>query len=198
MKPPLLRDESLPGRVPDLDRLVDARTQWLTEAVTRLRSRPFVTGAWLYGSLAAAAGDAYSDIDLVVAVDAAMPVAVLEDPVAGLDLPGRILFSRAKPRNAPAGGGYRGVCVEAAGLPLLVDLCVWPAATAAVPSDGRLLYARSDPPRSQLGFMTLLDGHRSSDTRGADAGAPENLLYLVQLAAKYLARGDTSRQTAIH
>ena len=44
----------------------------------------------------------------------------------------------------------------------------------------------------------MLNLHRTTDTAGADPAAPQNILYLVLLAVKYLARGDHQRQAAIH
>ncbi|MEU5785840.1 hypothetical protein [Micromonospora lupini] len=123
---------------------------------------------------------------------------MFDDPFAGLHLPGRLLFTRGKPRNAPAGGGYVTVCVELATLPVLIDLYFWPVTTAALPADGRLLLHRaSPPPRTDLAFMPLLDQHRTPDSTGADANHPASILLLVQLAAKYLARGDRQRHVAI-
>ena len=55
-----------------------------------------------------------SDVDLVVAVDDTTPSGVFSDPVAGLDLPGVVLYRRPKPRNAPAGGAYLAILVNPA------------------------------------------------------------------------------------
>jgi hypothetical protein len=115
-----------------------------------------------------------------------------------LPVPGTVLYTRPKPRNAPAGGAYLAICVELAGLPVLVDLYLWPAITAAVPAGGRVLHARTELPRSELGFLALLDRHRSTDTTGADPGHPASVLLLVQLAAKYRVRGDDDRRHGIH
>ena len=181
-----------------LGAVVQARSEWLATAVTRLHHLPYVAGAWLVGSLGRLTADAYSDIDLVVAVDpAATPAAVFVDPVAGVELPGVVLFTRPKPRNSPAGGAYLAVCVELAGLPVLVDLYLWPVATAAVPDGAEILDARAGTARSDLDFMALLDQHRTTDTTGADPHAPATTLLLVQLAAKYLARRDRVRLAGI-
>ncbi|MFB9443138.1 hypothetical protein [Dactylosporangium vinaceum] len=158
-----------------------------------------MAGVWLVGSLGRGGDDGYSDVDLVVAVDSTVPAAVLADPATLLRVPDTVLlYTRPKPRNAPAGGAYEAVCIRLAGLPVLVDLYLWPAATAAVPDGARILYARTEPPRSDLAFMTLLDRHRSGDTTGADPDHPATVLLLVQLAAKYQARGDVSRRDGIH
>ncbi|WP_433315655.1 nucleotidyltransferase domain-containing protein [Micromonospora sp. CA-269861] len=178
--------------------VVEARTAWLAATVDVLHQRKSVGAAWLVGSVGRGSADPYSDVDLVVAVDDTTPQSVLDDPVAGLHLPGRLLFTRGKPCNAPAGGGYVTVCVELAALPILIDLYLWPVTTAAIPSDGRLLLYRESPPlRTGLAFMPLLDQHRTPDSTGADANHPASILLLVQLAAKYLARGDGQRHVAI-
>lgn len=170
-----------------------ARSTWLTATTQRLTKLPFVTGAWLVGSLGRGTGDAYSDIDVIVAVGPTPPPTLSTDPVHTLGLPGPVLFTRTKPRNAPAGGSYLAICVELAGLPVLVDLYLWPAHTAAVPADAAILYLRAAPAHSELTFMQLLDQHRTADTTGSATDHPSNTLYLIQLAAKYLARGDQDR-----
>ncbi|WP_433221611.1 hypothetical protein ACQP00_21130 [Dactylosporangium sp. CS-047395] len=93
---------------------------------------------------------------------------------------------------------YLAICVELTGLPVLVDLYLWPATTAAVPAGGRVLYARTELPRCVLAFLALLDRHRGTDTTGADPDHPASVLPLVQLAAKYHARGDDDRRHGIH
>ncbi|WP_430789166.1 nucleotidyltransferase domain-containing protein [Actinoplanes sp. G11-F43] len=80
-----------------LPRLPSARATWLSTATTVLSSRPFVTAVWLEGSLGGGVADAFSDIDLVVAVDESAPPEVFADPVSGLGLPGRLLYVRDKP-----------------------------------------------------------------------------------------------------
>ncbi|RAO38336.1 hypothetical protein PSN13_00801 [Micromonospora saelicesensis] len=181
-----------------LTAVVEARKAWLAATVDVLHQRKSVGSAWLVGSLGRGSADPYSDVDLVVAVDDTTPQRVFDDPGAGLHLPGRVLFTRNKPRNAPAGGGYVTVCVELAALPVLIDLYLWPITTAALPTDGRLLLHRaSPPPRTGLAFMPLMDRHRTPDSTGADPNHPSSILLLVQLAAKYLARGDRPRHVAI-
>ena len=184
----------LPGQ---LAALVGARGAWLTDAVGRLRRLSFVAGALLVGSLAARVADAFSDIDLIVTVDDTTPAPLFTDPVDGLGLPGPVLYVRPKPRNSPAGGAYQAVCLELGGLPVLADLYLWPAATAAVPVGAQVLLERTALARSDLTFMPLLDRHRTTDTTGADPEAAETTLMLIQLAAKYHARADTTRLAAI-
>jgi hypothetical protein len=180
-----------------LGQFITARTDWLNTVIGGLTRQPFVVGAWLVGSMWRGEADAFSDVDLVVAVDDTAPHEVITDPVAELGLPGVLLYRRPKPRNAPAAGGYLAIGVELAGLPLLVDVFVWPAATAAVPAGARVLVERGGLPRSNLSFVPLLDAHRTSDTCGSDPQDPGTVLMLVQLAAKYLVRGNAPKLDGI-
>jgi lysophospholipase L1-like esterase/predicted nucleotidyltransferase len=180
-----------------LDRLASARQQWLEQTIAILAGLPYVAGVWLVGSLGRGEGDAFSDVDLVVAVDANVAAEVIADPASGLGLPGRQLYVRPKPRNAPIGGGYVAVGLEVADLPLLVDVFIWPAASAAVPAGARVLFERRPMPRSELDFIPLLDAHRTQDQQGSDPRAAGTVLMLIQLAAKYLARGNASRLAGI-
>jgi hypothetical protein len=182
-----------------LARLADARTVWLDEALDVIASHRFVDAVWVEGSLGRGDADALSDIDLVVAVGGSVPPAVFADPVFGLGLPGSLLYTRDKPKNAPAGGAFRSVCLELATLPVLVDLYLWPTVTATMSATARLLYQRGDdrPPHSGLDFLPLISQYPHGDTQASDPYQPETALMLVQLAAKHLARGDHERHAAV-
>jgi hypothetical protein len=182
-----------------LQRLANGRDAWLAGTVAALQEHVQVRAAWLVGSLGAGRGDAFSDIDLIGVPDEQFLSDATADPVRALRLPGRVLFQWNKPRDAPAGGAYRGVCVDVAGLPLWVDCYVWPASTAAVPIGGAVLVQRPDwpVPGSLLEFTPLLDRHRTVDSTGAGPADPRSTVFAVLLAAKYLARGDPARADAI-
>jgi hypothetical protein len=181
-----------------LARLTDARTGWLMQALGVFSSHRFVEAVWVEGSLGRGDADAFSDIDLVLAIGQSASPSVFADPIAGLGLPGRVLYTRDKPKNAPAGGAYRAACVELAALPVLVDLYLWLAATATMSATARLLLQRGDrPPRSHLSFLPLISRYPSADTRDSDPYQPQTVLMLVQLAAKYLARSDHEREATI-
>jgi hypothetical protein len=189
-----------PARPADADRLAqvtEARAVWLDTTTAILAGHPWVVGVWLVGSLGRGQADAYSDVDLVAAVSDTAPAEVFADPVAGLKIPGTVLYRRPKPCNAPAGGAYLAVGVALADLPVLVDVFVWPARTAAVPADALVLYERFGLPAVATGFIPLLDAHRTSDTRGSDPKAAGTVLMLVQLAAKYLVRGNLAKVAGI-
>lgn len=181
-----------------LARLTQARTAWLHQALEVFSAHRFVAAVWVEGSLGRGDADAFSDVDLVLAIDGSAPPSVFADPVAGLGLPGRVLYTRDKPKNALAGGAYRAACVELVALPVLADLYLWPAATATMSAAARLLLQRGDPPpRSDLSFLPLISQYPSGDTRDSDPYQPQTVLILVQLAAKHLARGDHEREASI-
>ena len=73
------------------------------------------------GSVAHGVADAFSDVDLIVAVAEPVPVPVpddlIEDPFAGLELPGAVLYRRPKPRERARCGW----------LPCSVSRLGWPA-----------------------------------------------------------------------
>ncbi|MFF5085483.1 hypothetical protein ACFY36_51305 [Actinoplanes sp. NPDC000266] len=180
-----------------LDAAGQARHDWVTAATVVLSADPRVMAVSLVGSLGRGAGDAFSDVDLIVSVATPVPASLRADPVTGLGLPGPVLFVRPKPRNAPAGGTYLAVCVELAGLPVLVDLYVWPATTAVIPAGGSVLFQRGDVARSSVGLVETLAEHPPDDPAGADPDDPATTLLLVQLAAKYWARADQPRYAGI-
>jgi hypothetical protein len=187
-----------PAAAGALARLRQARTAWLHQALEVFSAHRFVEGVWVEGSLGRGDADAFSDVDLVLAIGGSAPPSVFGDPIAGLGLPGHVLYTRDKPKNAPAGGAYRAACVELVALPVLVDLYLWPAATATMSAAARRLFQRGDrPPRSDLSFLPLISQYPSGDTGDSDPYQPQTVLMLVQLAAKYLARGDHEREAAI-
>ena len=141
----------------------------------------------LIGSLGHGGGDSFSDLDLIAVRDSSGDHLDLS---AVMD--GRVLATLYKPRNAPAGGRYIGLCVAVSGLPLWVDLYEWPAATAAIPTDGTVVYDRLGLPASDLPFIPMIDLHRGTDVPPQAAGNID-LLLRVAVAAKYFARADMTR-----
>nr|WP_221382467.1 hypothetical protein [Actinoplanes polyasparticus] len=74
---------------------------------------------------------------------------------------------------------------------------LWPAATATVSAGAAVVYERDALPRSTLGFVPLMDHHRSDDGRGSDPDVPGTVLMLIQLAGKHLVRGNQPKLTEI-
>jgi hypothetical protein len=188
------RSENVASR---LHGLADDRAAWLKSATNMLTEHPWISGAWVVGSLGRDDGDAFSDVDLVVAVAESAPGIVFQDPVAGLGLPGEVLFVRPKPSNAPTGGAYLAVGIDLHGLPLLVDVFIWPDATAQVSRDSTVLFTRRPLRHSQLDFIPLLDLFPADDRRGSDPNAAGTVLMWVMLAAKYWTRGNQAKLAGI-
>ncbi|GLY99811.1 nucleotidyltransferase domain-containing protein [Actinoplanes sp. NBRC 103695] len=180
-----------------LQGLTDDRDAWLKSTTGMLTRHPWICGVWVVGSLGRDDADAFSDIDLVVAVDDTAPGIVFQDPVAGLGIPGEILFVRPKPVNAPTGGAYLAAGIDLHGLPLLVDVFVWPSATAAVSRDATVVFARRPLLHSPLDFIPLLDEHPSDDRRGSDPDAAGTVLMWVMLAAKHWSRGNQAKLVGV-
>ncbi len=160
---------------PLLDGLVAARAAWLKEIVAGSDAEAI----WLAGSLGRGAGDAWSDVDLLV-VGAELP---LDDAVLTLEAP----------QNGPAGGRYVGAMYDVGSLPLWVDWYAWPADLPA-PRDARLLAGDGRPGERTL--FEALDHHG----RGLPLDAPDTVAFtlaMVPLTAKFIARGDLSSATAM-
>ncbi|WP_433221613.1 nucleotidyltransferase domain-containing protein [Dactylosporangium sp. CS-047395] len=80
------------------------REMWLAAVTELLARHAFVAGVWPVGSLGRGQADGFSDVDLVVTVDAATPPAVLRDPVAMLPVPGPMLYTRPSRATRPPVG----------------------------------------------------------------------------------------------
>jgi hypothetical protein len=93
------RQRDNPDAVGQLAAVVAARDAWVAEATAMLQADREVVGVILVGSLARGDGDAWSDVDLIVALDSPISRTLLADPFAGLGLPGVVLYRRPKPRN---------------------------------------------------------------------------------------------------
>ncbi|SEG74329.1 hypothetical protein SAMN04489712_110214 [Thermomonospora echinospora] len=157
---------------------------------------PGVVGLWQVGSLAQGAGDAWSDLDLVVVPIDQILSDVVTDPVQILGAGERVLFVFRRPVNGPAGGTYAGICFEVEHLPLWVDCYVWPLQTAQVPGDARVLVERRDHPipRTADEFSALVDRHRAPSAGGGESDQDRQRFCLLAtlVASKNLARGDQS------
>lgn len=90
-----------------------------------------------------------------------------------------LLRTGPKPRNASAGGACLAVCLGMASLPVLVDLYLWPATTAAVPTAGSVLFQGGEVFRSPSGLLEAL----AQCPAGADRRDPASVLLRVQLTA---------------
>jgi hypothetical protein len=168
-----------------------ARDTWLSAAVVELQADARVAHVWSVGSVGRSENDCLSDVDLVLVP---VPGALAElnaDPVAALVLPAPRPLLLYRARNAPAGGAYVAVCTEVEGLPMWVDLYIWPSATAVLPADATVLVNHDDavPDRHRHGFVELINAHRTAaeDASPDDDGA---VLLRICVAGKHLARGN--------
>jgi hypothetical protein len=176
--------------IDDLITRLDALTVGRQAVLDRITTAAHHAGAGavlLIGSLGQGGGDAFSDLDLIVVPGAAY---------TGMDLDAlfgdRVLAGLDVPRNAPIGGGYRGLCLDVAGTVLWLDAYTWPPDSAAIPADATAVFDIIGLAHSDLEFIPLITAH--ADPYAAahpDNGATR--LLRVAVAAKYLARGDLDR-----
>jgi len=141
----------------------------------------------LIGSLGRGAGDAWSDLDLI-----AVPGPDYTHLNIASLFNNRVLATVNAPRNAPIGGSYQGVCLDAAGVVLWLDVYTWPAITATIPADATALFDELHLPTSDLDFIPLITAH-ADPTAPAQPDSGATTLLRVAVAAKYLARGDANR-----
>jgi hypothetical protein len=177
-----------------VQRLADhavARDAWLAATSRQLQGDERVAAVWLVGSLGQDGGDAWSDVDLALAVR--------DDDLPGLVEWRRFEFGRfgevlvaIDAPNAPAGGAYLGVAYALGELPLWVDWYLWPRSTARRPSDARVLIERAElPPPAIEPHATLLQHSRAADPHAVVdrfADRVDFTVAMVPIAAKYIAR----------
>jgi hypothetical protein len=170
----------------ELAHLAAGRDAALAEIATAARAAG--TGALLLiGSLGRGGGDAWSDLDLI-----AVPGPDYTRLDLAVQFADRVLASLAAPRNAPIGGSYQGLCLDVADTVLWIDLYLWPAATAMIPTDATAIYDDLALPYSDLAFIPLITAH-SDPAAPAPADNEATTLLRVAVAAKYLARADITR-----
>lgn len=157
-------------------------------------SDPDVLAVWLVGSLGRGDGDDLSDVD-----------AVLVQPDALISLPrtemllhrlGDPLLVVEAGQNAPAGGEMVSGLFDAGGLPLWVDLHVWPESFAVRPVDALVVLQREPdrPPPNPDGFAAIVD--RRPTRAGSVFTQAERHgfeLMMLSVSAKYHARGGCGR-----
>jgi hypothetical protein len=159
----------------DERQLTTARDSWLAKTVPTLHAQ----AVWLIGSLGQGHGDEWSDIDLLV-VDGEC---ALDGALLTIDLP----------ENGPAAGGYTGAMYDTGTLPLWVDWYRWPP-NAPIPTGSRLLSGAGSAGTLDLSDTLTLIG------RGQPGHPPDPdtfTLAMLPLAAKFIARADTDKATAM-
>ena len=121
------------------------REAWLARAVEALEADPAISAAGLVGSLGRGDADDWSDVDLLIVV----PDSHVHHYADATQLPGseQVMWSIDARHNAPRGAGSVGVLYIIDGLPLNVDLYVYPRSQAAWVADAKVIFDRDGLPR---------------------------------------------------
>lgn len=123
-----------------LSEKVRERTDLIRVATTALHFDERVVAVWLAGSIGRGDADAYSDIDLWVAIrDGAMD-AVREGRRQFVEVLGRPILISEAPQNAPPGGAYLWTFYPGKHGPQHVDWNWLPEAGAKIPADTQVLF----------------------------------------------------------
>ncbi len=178
-----------------LSRYANARDDLLTRIVRTLEADDRVAAAWLAGSFGRGDADAWSDLDLHIAVVDAHYPAFWGERIAFYDRFGHpILIQPEIPGNTGIPGGSFQLVFYAGPLgPIEVDWCAGPASAAVLPGESRLLFDRFGIPLAPLPAPPAL----SSDERRAHLDATLTFFWaMASIAVKYAARGETAQAIA--
>jgi hypothetical protein len=177
-------------------RLGQDRDELLEHLLGLLRADTAVAGVALVGSLGAGTADDWSDIDLLI---------VMEDHEVArfADRPGETPWSQAQllvdgRHNSPAGATSAGTVHVRAGLPIWVDLHVYPVSLARWPADCRVVFEARPVETSPMSFADL---NSSGPRQPATAKTPDEVriahLAMVPIAGKYIARRSAAASPMI-
>jgi hypothetical protein len=168
-----------------------ARDAWLAATSRQLHGDERIAAVWLVGSLGQQGGDAWSDVDLALAVQDEDLEELIERRRSEFGRFGQVLVAIDAP-NAPAGGAYLGVAYAVGELPLWVDWYLWPRSTARRPSDARALIERAEllPPATKPHAALLQQSRAAAPRAVVDrfADPVDFTVAMVPIAAKYIAR----------
>jgi hypothetical protein len=168
-----------------------ARDAWLAATSGQLHGDERVAAVWLVGSLGQQGGDAWSDVDLALAVRDEDLDGLVERRRSEFGRFGEVLVAIDAP-NAPAGGAYLGVAYAVGELPLWVDWYLWPRSAARRPSDALVLIERAElaPPATKPHAALLQDSRAAVPHAVVDrfADPVDFTVAMVPIAAKYIAR----------
>lgn len=165
---------------------MDAAKRYALQAriIQVLRADTRVAAAWLTGSIGRGEADAWSDLDLHVAIFDEHLGSFWTDRVGLYQLVGRpVLIQRELPSNAQAGGHFQLVIFDG---PLEVDWNVGPISLARRVPSHVLLFSRAYVPLAEQ--PSLADDELR-------VRSEERLIFLwamAPIAVKYIARGDTT------
>ncbi len=172
----------------DLVTYARRRDDLLARIVRTLEADLRIVAAWLSGSFGRGVEDAWSDLDLHLAIeDEALP-GFLNDRRSLYRCAGEpILVQREKASNATPAGTFQLVMYPG---PIEVDWNVGPVSQATRPPETTVLFARRDIP-------VEIPAPASPDDRRAQAGAALTFFWaMAPIAVKYAGRGETRRASS--
>jgi hypothetical protein len=163
------------------------RDDLLDQLLDLLKADPAVDGVALVGSFGRGDADNWSDIDLLILMDAP-GVARFADQPAGWPWAQADLLTDGR-HNSPAGATSVGTTHIRSGLPIWVDLHVHPATRTSWPADSRVLFERRPIETGTLSFDQLnASGPRQPATTKTASEIRRTYLGYVPIAGKYVGR----------
>jgi hypothetical protein len=167
--------------------LGELRDRLLDQVLSRLKADIAVGAVALIGSLGRGEEDNWSDIDLLILMGDRALARFMDEPAARPWAQADLLSDGR--HNSPAGATSVGATHLRSGLPLRVDLHVYPEARARWPTDGRIVFQRRPVGAGTLSFDQLnASGPRQPATaKTADEIRRIHLSY-VPIAGKYIGR----------
>lgn len=112
----------------------------LTMIVDTLRAQESVKAVWLAGSRGRGTSDAYSDIDIWVAIEDSMMLDIASQPLAFVHTMVPTIMHIIAPEIAPRGGAFVGSWVPISEVFVQVDWYLAPASSATRAADTQLLW----------------------------------------------------------
>jgi hypothetical protein len=177
-----------PGAARTLGELAAMRDAILARIVDRAATDERVVAAWLTGSFGRGEDDAWSDLDLHLAIeDAHLDAWWLARESLYREIAPPLFVQQDMPSNAQEGGHFQLVYFPG---PVEVDWNVGPVSLAMRPPTSRMLFARRDIPVSQA--QPLDAGERRERLQHST----DFFWAMAPIAVKYASRGATT--DAVH
>jgi predicted nucleotidyltransferase len=172
----------------DLASYAHDRNVLLERIVGTLQTDSRVVAAWLSGSFGRGVEDAWSDLDLHVAVeDDALPAFLDERPALYRRVGTPTLVQREMPSNAMATSRFQLVLYPG---PIEVDWTIGPVSQADRPPETRVLFARRAIP------IEVPPPASPTERRAQAADALTFFWAMAPIAIKYVGRGETRRASS--
>jgi predicted nucleotidyltransferase len=148
-----------------------------------------IAAAWLGGSFGRGEADAWSDLDVAVAIrDAHVGAFLDERPALYRRLGVPLLVHHAPQSNAPHGGDAQRIIFDG---PLEVDFAVSPLSTARLPAHAVVLFAREHIPTEEPALPTAEERRQACEARLSFIWA------MAPTAIRYAGRLETARAAAM-